>query len=172
MITKLKRQINALLERNMAPIHTADLFWELRPYMAIHRIELTDHGIILPPLSSKDTSVSIDSDQVACISVCRNGVLMLFLFNGKICMLSRHSSTRKQISVYQQEFFHLILMEIQLRFWALRELLLYWCALSSRNKKGMSNRHSLSDTHLPLIISHHISAFHIHLIFQGIWGIF
>ena len=126
LITKLQRQICTYMEGNRNPIHTADFFWALRPYMALHRIELRDHGITLHSFSSnKKRSDVIDSDQVLGISICRNGMLMLFLSNGDICILSRHSSACKRVRIYRQKFLHIILIEIQLCFWRLKEQFLY-----------------------------------------------
>lgn len=126
LVIKLRRRIAACLEGNLTPVHAADLFWELRPYMASHEIELTDRGIILPALSSGNSPEIICSDDVLALSSNRRGVLTLLLRNGDVCLLSGQSPARKRIHLCHQTFIRLACTEIGLRLWMLRESLLGW----------------------------------------------
>lgn len=126
LVTKLRRRIAACLAGALTPVHVADLFWELRPYMASHEIKLTDRGIILPALSSGSSPEVIYSDDVLALSSSRRGVLMLLLRNGDACLLSGQSSSRKRIHLCHQTFFRLACTEIGLRLWVLKESLLDW----------------------------------------------
>lgn len=136
LTTQFGSLMSAYLSGNLSPVSPAELFWQLRPFIPIHRIRLLDNGFaFLPKDYSERPDVPPEYEEVVymgevlSIMIRRNQAIMLLLNDGSLLLLSRVSFVRKRFKVYPQMYYmgngigklfvfiRLCWSEVSMRFW-------------------------------------------------------
>lgn len=112
LTTQLSVLVSAYLAGNLSSVSPAELFWQLRPFIPLHRIRLKDKSLLfLPPGLSLDTTVLEGNEEVVYVEeviyimLLRNGSLLLLLHNGFVLLLSHTRPIRKWICIYPQMYY-------------------------------------------------------------------
>lgn len=147
----LRKKIVLSFLNKMEPIYASDLCWQLRPFIPLHQIRITDTALIFPETRSliinlKETYPELDKEP-APRNIIRfdevigyrekDGCMEIFLKTGYVHILSAIFPDRKYINVYPEKIYPNA-SRFRLFMWKWRgNLELFWWKIKEWSRKDI-----------------------------------
>lgn len=119
LFVTLKRKVTQSLLNRLEPVRVSELCWYIRPYVALHRIDVTDSALVFPEIRRLVLSLTETIPKLADYPSPRNTILFddvvgfseksgnleIFLKSGFVYILSACSNDRKIINLFPEKMY-------------------------------------------------------------------
>lgn len=117
LLVTLRRRVMLSFLNQLEPVRVSELCWYIRPYVALHRISLTDSAIVFPEIRPLVVSLTRSIPKLADYPsprntiffddvvgfIEKNGNLEIFVKSGFVYILSACSNDRKVINLFPEK---------------------------------------------------------------------
>lgn len=118
-VANLQKEYVHYLSNKFEPVDVVELSWQMRPYVVLHRVRITDSAFFF------SAGIPILFSDISRFYV-RAGTLNILLKTGYLCILSRQSSARRWVYVCNPDEY-VRTIQTQLWWWVcVGNLKLFW----------------------------------------------